>query len=137
MPTVAAINGHAYAGGWLLAIAHDYRIMNSEKGYVCMTEIDIGARLTEPMDAFYKAKLPLKVASKMLLEGCRLNSQQALEMEMLDDTVPADQVLEAAIQKGQSIAPKAAGGIYGKIKEDLYCDAVEVLRNGPTLRSEL
>ena len=39
IPTVALINGHAFAGGCLLALAHDYRIMRSDRGYMCMNEI--------------------------------------------------------------------------------------------------
>jgi Delta3-Delta2-enoyl-CoA isomerase len=35
-PTVAAINGHAFGGGLLFALSHDFRFMNSEKGFVCV-----------------------------------------------------------------------------------------------------
>ena len=137
MPTVAAVNGHAMAGGWLLALAHDYRIMNNEKGFVCMTEIDIGARLTKPLNAFIRAKLPRWLAAKLLLEGCRLNAQQSMELGMLDAAVPASQVLDVAIKQGQSMAPKAAGGIMGQMKYDLYEDACQALESGPIMPSSL
>ena len=137
MPTVAAVNGHAMAGGWLLALAHDYRVMNNEKGFVCMTEIDIGARLTKPLNVFIKAKLPRALAAKLLLEGCRLNAQQTLELSMLEAAVPAKDVLKVSIEQGQMIAPKAAGGIMGLMKEDLYEDACEALEHGSAITAAL
>jgi enoyl-CoA hydratase/carnithine racemase len=40
MPTVALLNGHAFAGGLMTAMMHDYRIMNPHKGFVCLNELD-------------------------------------------------------------------------------------------------
>ncbi len=42
MPTVAAINGHAYAGGCMLAMAHDRRVMVSGRFRLCLNEVLIG-----------------------------------------------------------------------------------------------
>lgn len=44
--TVAAINGHAFGAGAQLSLAHDYRIMRTERGYWCMPEIDLKALST-------------------------------------------------------------------------------------------
>ncbi len=38
IPTVASIGGHCFAAGWGLAAAHDYRVMNGRKGFLCMNE---------------------------------------------------------------------------------------------------
>ncbi len=45
-PTVAAVNGHAFGGGALLAIAHDFAVMRADRGYWCMPEADLGLPLT-------------------------------------------------------------------------------------------
>ena len=46
MPTLALMNGHAFAGGLMTAMFHDYRIMNPHKGYVCLNELDFGGSTT-------------------------------------------------------------------------------------------
>ncbi len=51
MITVAAINGHAYAGGLMFAFAHDYRIMNEDFGNLCLSEIKFGIGLAPGMNA--------------------------------------------------------------------------------------
>ena len=42
MPTVALMNGHTFAGGLIIAMHHDYRIMNPSKGYACMSLSSLG-----------------------------------------------------------------------------------------------
>lgn len=42
MPTVALMNGHAFAGGLMLAMYHDYRVFNPSRGFLCLNELDFG-----------------------------------------------------------------------------------------------
>ncbi|OLL23853.1 Enoyl-CoA delta isomerase 1, peroxisomal [Neolecta irregularis DAH-3] len=42
MPTVAAVTGHAFAGGWMLAMCHDYRVGNEKKGWFSLNELEFG-----------------------------------------------------------------------------------------------
>ncbi|OWF55134.1 enoyl-CoA delta isomerase 1, peroxisomal-like [Mizuhopecten yessoensis] len=45
LPTVALLNGHAFAGGAFLAITHDYIVMNSKRGWFSMNETRVGLRI--------------------------------------------------------------------------------------------
>lgn len=42
MPTIALMNGHAFAGGLMLAMYHDYRVFNPARGFLCLNELDFG-----------------------------------------------------------------------------------------------
>ena len=127
MPTVAAINGHAFAGGFLLSLAHDYRVMNSEKGFCCMNEVDMGVVITPPLNTFIKSKLPRRLAAKIMLEGCRLNAQQLEVEKVIDDACPADEVTERALSIADSQASKGGNGGYHEMKQMMYEDAVHAL----------
>ena len=71
MPTIALINGHAFAGGFMLAMMQDYRIMNPHKGYLCLNENQLGVGLRPPMASVFRQKLSAQTLRKMILESYR------------------------------------------------------------------
>ncbi|KAI8144431.1 ClpP/crotonase-like domain-containing protein [Fennellomyces sp. T-0311] len=120
IPTVAAINGHAFAGGCMLALAHDYRVMRTERGFICMNEIDIGAPLTPGMTALLRYKTTPKTLRKLVLQGYRFNAEEALEHDLVDVICPEKEVLAKAKELALQWAPKAKVGIvYRQLKEEV------------------
>lgn len=71
MPTVALINGHAFAGGMMFAMFHDYRIMNPHKGFLCLNEVELGVPLRPPMMGVFRGKVGGQTVRRMVLEGAR------------------------------------------------------------------
>ena len=47
VPTMTVVSGHAYAGGLILAMAHDYRTMRADYGYMCLSELNLDFPLPE------------------------------------------------------------------------------------------
>ena len=65
-PTIAAIGGHAFAGGALLAMACDWRVMGKSKGFICFNEVDLKSPIPRGFVELTKAKLNTKEAKLML-----------------------------------------------------------------------
>jgi hypothetical protein len=71
MPTVALLNGHTFAGGLMVAMMHDYRIMNPHKGFLCLNELALGVGLRPPMCSIFREKVKASTFRRMILEAVR------------------------------------------------------------------
>ncbi|RHZ71426.1 hypothetical protein Glove_258g38 [Diversispora epigaea] len=129
IPTVAALNGHSFAGGCMLALAHDYRVMRSDKGYICMNEVDIPSPLHPGMAAIVRIKMLPKTYRNCVLQGHKFTAQEALENQLVDIIVEGEkEVLSEAKKLGNKWAGKAkAGAIYGLLKKEMYIEGVNNL----------
>jgi len=128
MPTAAAVNGHAFAAGAMLALAHDFRVMRVDRGFFCLPEVDIDIPFAPGMTALIKSRLTPNVFRSLLLTGARIGGNLAKEMGVVDEALPAEDVLPRAVA---SVAPLAAKNrhTYGAIKRGMYIDALTLLEN--------
>ncbi|KAI1302177.1 hypothetical protein EDD11_005642 [Mortierella claussenii] len=131
LPTIACVNGHAFAGGMLMAMAHDYRVMRSDRGFMCMNEIDLPTPLPAGMSALLRYKLPHHIYRSVVLEARRFNAKDALAGHIIDG-FPDKEGVEPAFQLAKAIGTKVAhkakaGSIIGLIKEDMYPEAAAFL----------
>jgi Delta3-Delta2-enoyl-CoA isomerase len=97
MITVAAVNGHAFAGGAMLAAAHDLTVMREDRGYWCVPEVDLGLPLTPPMLAVLATRLPPATLSEASLTGRRYGGPDAVAAGIARRAVPEGQVVSAAV----------------------------------------
>jgi enoyl-CoA hydratase/carnithine racemase len=104
--TVAAINGHAFAGGAMLSCACDLRVMRADRGYWCLPEVDLGLPLTAGMKAVVTARLPRAAAADAMMTGRRYAAADALARGIVEHTAPEAEVLERAVALAAEIAPK-------------------------------
>jgi enoyl-CoA hydratase/carnithine racemase len=129
MPTVAAVNGHTFGAGAMLAIAHDYRIMREDRGYYCFPEVDINIPFTPGMAALVQAKLSPQTAVTAMTTGHRYGGAEARAAGLVDDTAAEGEVVAAAIDRLTPIAGKDPGTL-GAIKATMYGAVSEKLRQG-------
>jgi len=131
-PTISAINGHAFAAGWMLALAHDFRIMQEERGFICLPEVDIHLGLTPGMNALVTSKItdPNTQRDSILL-GKRYTAKEAHQLKMIDFAVPGEQVLVKAKELATKVASKGEDRhTFGVLKAELYNKAHRLLTSG-------
>lgn len=128
MATVAAINGHAFAAGGMLALAHDFRVMRADRGYFCLPEIDLGmgVPLTDGMYAVIEARLPRPVFHEALVTGRRYGAPEAVAQGIVDEARPEAEVLARAIEIARGLAGKDRATMRA-LKRGLYRPFLEVL----------
>ncbi|PQZ94572.1 enoyl-CoA hydratase [Arthrobacter sp. MYb227] len=127
MPTVAAINGHAFGGGALLAMAHDYRIMREDRGYFCFPEVNIGIPFTPGMAALIQCKLDPRSARDAMLTGRRTGGAESVQAGLVDAAVDAGSLLAHATALAITHVP-AHPGTLGTVKSVMYADALSALQ---------
>lgn len=103
---VAALNGHTFAGGAMLACCADLRVMRSDRGYWCLPEADLGLPLTGPMLATVTARLPVQVAAEAMNSARRYTAADALAAGIVDHVAPEAEVLSRAVELAAEVAPK-------------------------------
>ena len=127
--TVAAINGHAFGAGAQLSLAHDYRMMRSERGYWCMPEIDMKAPLHPGMTALIQARVPKQTAHELIVTGTRYGADAALAKRIVDQVAPESELLPRAIELAAGLASKADPAMR-LLKTGMYPRALEALTQG-------
>jgi len=129
IPTVAAVNGHAFAGGAMFVLAHDHVLMRSDRGFWCVNEVLLKLPLAPGMQAILEAKLPKQTLRKAILTAHRFDAASAVAAGIADEAHDGAVLRDRAVELAQALAP-TAHPILGRLKEDLYVDALATLRAG-------
>ena len=127
-PTVAALQGHTFAAGAMLALAHDWRVMRADRGYFCLPEADINIPFLPGMSALIQAKLTPAAATDAMLTARRYGGLDAREAGIVTATAGEDDVLSAAVALAAPLAGKDPSTL-GTIKQRMYADVVLALRD--------
>ena len=128
VPCVAAIQGHCYAAGAMLAVAHDFRVMRSDRGFFCFPEVDIQIPFTPGMSALIQARLSKKTAHEAMTTGRRYGGTDALAAGIVDAVAGEGEVVPTAVAMAAPLASKTPATLE-TIKQRMYSDALRVLRD--------
>lgn len=98
-PIIAAISGHSPAGGCVLAICCDYRLMAEGEYIIGLNEIPVGIVVPEGIFKVYAFWIGKQKAYQYLLEGKLINVNEALKTGLIDEVCPAENLLAQAEKK--------------------------------------
>jgi len=127
VPTVAAVQGHAFGAGAMLALAHDQRVMRADRGWFCLPEVDLGLPFTPGMDLLVATTLLPDVARVAMTTGHRFTGPQCLDARIVGSLAEdEDDVRDAALALAEPLTGKPVD-VLRQIKQRRFADVVASL----------
>jgi len=124
--TVAALNGHVFAAGAVLALTQDFRIMRSDRGFLCLPEVDLQVPFPAGIMSVVQSRLPAAMLHEAILSGRRYDSSEALAGGAIDAALPEPEVLPRAVEMARGLAEKHRPTLVA-LKRALYSEVLEKL----------
>ncbi len=125
MPTIAAISGHAFAGGLLFCCAFDFRFMRSDRGFLCYPEVDLGIPFLPGMIELSKKAIPMYKLEEMVYLGKRLTAHEAEEHHIITKAYHRDDLMKEALSFAKGINKQR--DIYAKMKQEMNKNVIHVM----------
>lgn len=126
MPVIAAINGHAFGDGSIMACACDFRFMKSSKGFFCFPEIDISIPFLPGMICLVKKAFPYYKLEEAVYSGRRYGAGELEEHHVIVKSCVDDEtLLREAVAFAGSFTKKRA--IFGEMKRRYHKQIIEVM----------
>jgi enoyl-CoA hydratase len=131
-PVVAAINGHAVAGGCVLACAADRRIMARSGGRIGVTELLVGVPFPALAFEIMRFAVPPGHLPEFMFGGATYDVDTGLERGLVDEIVEADALPKRAVAAARSLA-NLSPSAFALTKKQLRAEAADRLaRSGAT-----
>jgi len=135
LPTIAAVNGHAIAGGVILTLACDYRIGAEGDYKLGLAEARVGVAFPVSAMAIVKSELNHRVARLMVLTARNLTPEEALASGVLDELQPADRLLDRALEVAREMA-ELPRETYARIKRTMRGPALAKIDDAVSNQTE-
>jgi enoyl-CoA hydratase/carnithine racemase len=126
MPVIAAINGHAFGDGTIMACACDFRFMKADRGFFCFPEIDINIPFLPGMQAIVRKAIPYYKLEELAFSGKRTG---AAELEAHHVILKACENEEALMREALAFAKtfNKKRSIFGEMKKRFHRTIIETM----------
>lgn len=124
-PVVAAVNGHAVAGGCLLACAADFRLLAAGPAKMGAPEMRVGLAFPAVGLEAVRMVVPTTLLREFLFHGRTYQGDDAVRYGLADQIVPAEELLELAIDEAERLG--AHGDVFQATKDQLRARAKQFL----------
>ncbi len=129
LPLIAAIGGHAFGDGAMLAICCDFRFMKSDRGYFCFPEVDINIAFMPSMLEIIKKALPVWFMEDMILTGRRVGAQELERHNIIRKACANEEELVRESLAFASTFAKARG-IFAEHKKRMHRQYLDLMESG-------
>ncbi len=127
-PVIAAINGHAIAGGCVLACCADYRVLAKDAGRMGVTELRVGVPFPPFAFEVLRATTSPRHFPKFTATGETFDTEGALGCGFADEAVSAERLLPRALEKAEELAAIRAEA-FAVNKRHVRAMAKQILKN--------
>lgn len=114
-PVVAALNGHTIAGGCMIAIACDYRLMVAGKGRISLNELTFGSTVFAGSVEMLKFLIGGRNAELALYTGAMYSAEEAKELGLIHEVVSKENLRDSAQRVAGDFAKKDSRA-FGSVK---------------------
>ena len=119
-PVIAGLNGHCVAGGSILALSCDYRVMVKGKPKISLNELTFGSTVFTSVTEYLRFAVGSSNAQKVLYSGKMYSAEEALPIGLID---------EAVTQRGFRDALLRVAKEYGARDKKVYMSVKKLLRS--------
>ena len=130
-PVIAAVNGHAIAGGCILACACDYRIMAEGNGRIGATELLVGVPFPALPLEILRACVSPQYFQRAVYTGQTYTPREAVSAGLIDEISPLDSLMNCAIERARQMAAISSRA-FAITKAKMRRDALERARRSAT-----
>ena len=121
VPTICAINGHAFGAGLMIALSHDVRLMREDRGFACANEVEIGMVIPDQELALFRHKMSMSAFFQTVQLARRWTGPDALAAGFVEATGTEASLLPLAKQRAQALAHLGANrSVFKTMKERIY-----------------
>ncbi len=123
--TIAAMTGHAFAGGAIMSCAFDFRFMRADRGFFCLPEVDLGIPFLPGMNAILSKAIPRQMLEEMQYTGCRLTADQCAAHRIVRQACHINTLMETTLAFANGLNKKR--GIVQELKRRLNREIIHAI----------
>ncbi len=125
MPAIAAITGHAFAGGAIMCCCFDFRFMRSDRGFFCFPEVDLGIPFWPGMVAMVKKAMPQYILDELYYTGRRLAGKECEEHRIVTKSLPMDELMPEVLKFARGLNKNRV--YYSAQKERMNAGIIRII----------
>ncbi|NPU85007.1 MAG: enoyl-CoA hydratase/isomerase family protein [Syntrophaceae bacterium] len=128
MPVIAAINGHAFGDGSIMACCCDFRFMKSGRGFFCFPEVDISIPFLPGMQAIITKAFPYYKVQEAAFSGKRYGADELAAHHVIEKACPDEEtLLKEAVAFAKTYQKKRP--IFGEMKKRFHKNIIAAIEN--------